>query len=496
MKKTILLLLAAMACTWALAETSFDFSSSLPSGWSATVAQRGFEERGAQFSSSTELSSPEVMDVKKVTIECSCNSDNDNEFSLAVSVGETSFGVKQLPKANNQQLEFEVAEATSGVLKIVITKGSKKSVWIKTVTIDGTCDGGNTEEEDPLDGLEPDYEYDEPTIITNTENAGSNQAYTFIQNNIKVSCTKGGRYEAYFSVNADAKLTFIATKPIKAIVVNGYVKKAFEAEASSGEIHYVDASEDEVTAEQVLAVTEVNNNILTLTCEKQMRCYSVAIYFTSTPDIQIDEGEDEYDYSFEWEPKEQVTMNVTFDSIAYVDETEFLEYPCTDIKLFDRKNNYMLNLIVFVSTLEEEPKTTILPVGTYPINYTYLDSDDYANTVQASVGGYEDYDFPSYFLTDVMYDEEGLAYEYVPYYVVSGTFEVRAAESGGRFEVHATTYNGSTINGICSFVNGKPVEDAVENVTSDRKATKVLRNGHLLIRRNGMIYGIGGEVLR
>lgn len=364
-----------------------------------------------------------------------------------------------------------------------------------SATIDLHDDNG-VEDEDPLTGLDVEYEYEEPTIITNTEVKGSNQAYTFIQNNIKVTCTKGARYETYFGVNADASLTFAATQPIKAIVINGFVKKEFEAEASSGEIQYVDASEEEVEAEQVLAVTEVNNNILTLTCKKQLRCYSVAIYFTGTPEIHIDEGEDEYDYSYEWEPTEQVTMNVTFDSLAYIDETEFLEYPCTDLKLFDRKNNYMLNLIVFVSMLDEEPKTTILPTGTYPINKTYLESEDYANTVQASVGGYEDYDFPSYFLTDVKYDENGYAYEYVPYYLVSGTFEVKAIEGGGQFEVHATTHNGSTINGICSFVNGKPVEDAVENVTSDRMATKMLRDGHLLIRRNGVVYGVGGEVIR
>ena len=275
--------------------------------------------------------------------------------------------------------------------------------------------------------------------------------------------------------------------------MNGYVKKEFEAQASSGEIQYVDASEDEVTAEQVLAVTEVNSNILTLTCEKQMRCYSVAIYFTSTPEIHIDE-EDGYDYSFEWEPEDQVTMNVTFDSLAYLDETEFLEYPCTDIKLFDRQNNYMLNLIVFVSTLEEEQVTTILPEGTYPINYTYLEGVDYANTVQASVGGYDDYDFPSYFLTDVSYDEYGYPYEYVPYYLVSGTLEVVAVEGGGRFEVHATTYNGSTINGTYIFSEDEQnIGDAVDHVTVGNKATKVLRDGQLLIERNGECYSIDGQ---
>lgn len=494
MKKTIILLLALVASiSFAKAEASFDFTSSLPKGWTATVAPYGFTERGAQFTSSSELTLANVSNVKEVTIACYTNSEKDNDNSITVYIGEVSFGTKQLARATDLTLTFSAAEVVSGDLKIVITKVNKKSVYIKTITIDGTYDAGDIEEEDPLEGLNTDYEYAEPTIIANTENTGSNQAYTFIQNNIKVTCTKGARYETYFSVNAGASLTFTATQPIKAIVVNGYVKKEFEAEASSGEIQYVDASEDEVTAEQVLAVTEVNSNILTITCEKQMQCKSVAIYFTSTPEIHIDD-EDDYDYSFEWEPEEQVTMDVTFDSLAYVDETEFLEYPCTDIKLFDRQNNYMLNLIVFVSTLGDESETTILPVGTYPINYVYLEGDDYANTVQASVGGYDDYDFPSYFLTDVTYDEYGYPYEYVPYYLVSGTLEVIAVEGGGQFDVHATTYNGSTINGTYFFGEGEPnIEDAVDHVTFDAKATKVLRNGQLLIERNGECYSVDGK---
>lgn len=493
MKKSILLLLALVASIcFAKAEASFDFTTSIPKGWTTTVAPYGYSERGAQFTSSSELTLADVQDVQEVTVACYTNSEKDNDNSITVYVGEVSFGTKQLARATDLTLTFNSAEAVSGDLKIVITKVNKKSVYIKTVTIDGTYDDSGIEEEDPLEGLDTEYVYDEPTIITNTEATGSNQAYTFIQNNIKVNCSKGARYETYFSVNAGASLTFVATQPIKAIVVNGYVKKEFEAEASSGEIQYVDASEDEVTAEQVLAVTEVNNNILTLTCEKQMQCKSVSIYFTSTPEIHIDEGDD-YDYSFEWEPEEQVTMNVTFDSIAYIDETEFLEYPCTDIKLFDRKNNYMLNLIAFVSTLEDAAETTILPVGTYPINYTYLDSEDYENTVQASVGGYEDYDFPSYFLTDVKYDENGYPYEYVPYYLVSGTLEVLAVEGGAQFEVHATTYNGSTINGTYIFAEGEPnIEDAIDYVAIGSKATKVLRDGQLLIERNGECNSVDG----
>lgn len=181
MKKTIILLLALVASiSFAKAEASFDFTSSLPKGWTATVAPYGFTERGAQFTSSSELTLANVSNVKEVTIACYTNSEKDNDNSITVYIGEVSFGTKQLARATDLTLTFSAAETVSGDLKIVITKVNKKSVYIKTITIDGTYDAGDIEEEDPLEGLNTDYEYAEPTIIANTENTGSNQAYTFI----------------------------------------------------------------------------------------------------------------------------------------------------------------------------------------------------------------------------------------------------------------------------------------------------------------------------
>ena len=80
------------------------------------------------------------------------------------------------------------------------------------------------------DTLNPGYEYAEPTIVTNSEDIGSNLVnYSFVCNNVQVSVTKGARYAAYFGVNAGESITLTATKPMKAIVVNGYIKKGFSA---------------------------------------------------------------------------------------------------------------------------------------------------------------------------------------------------------------------------------------------------------------------------
>ena len=65
MKRTILTMLALVtSICFAKAEASFDFTSSLPNGWTATAAPYGFSDRGAQFTSSAELTLANVSDVK------------------------------------------------------------------------------------------------------------------------------------------------------------------------------------------------------------------------------------------------------------------------------------------------------------------------------------------------------------------------------------------------------------------------------------------------
>jgi hypothetical protein len=101
-------------------------------------------------------------------------------------------------------------------------------------------------------------------------------------------------------------------------------------------------------------------------------------------------------------------------------------------------------------------------------------------------------DYPSYLATDFEQTEEGEFYN--PYYLVSGTMEVLQVEGGVYFGIDATSYNGSTIKGEYMCAKGEPiVEDAVERVSVSVKARKVLRDGRLMIERNGMIYNVGGQ---
>ena len=474
----VLLLLAIAASM--RAEATFDFSTSLPKGWTATVMPYGYEERGAQFTGNTCLTLPGVSEVKQVTILCSANEDNVN--SIEVKVGDVSLGKKQLPKGNNQTLTFESNTALEGELNILITR-TKKSVWIKTVTIDGQFDSSLISDEDLTEGLESDYVYAEPTKVVSVDSLGSKIPYTFICNNVKVIASMGGKTSQYFSANAQSEITFVTTRKMKALVVDGFLRKGFSAGSSAGKIVYKSTDAVDLEEEQVLAVTDIDTNVVTLTCDKQLRCYELRVYFEANPEIDIETAYGSFTYYYE--PEETKEFNLRFDSLKYVDMTDNLGYACTSL-LFT-SGEAELNMAVFASTIDGE---TILPVGTYPINDSYT-----ANTVQASPGGDEYMDYPSYLATDFELGGNG-NWLYNPYYLVSGAMEVLEVEGSVYFAINATSYNGSTIKGEYMRAKGEPnVDDAVEQVTYTGKTSKVLRDGRLTIQRNGAVYTIDGVQL-
>ena len=134
--------------------------------------------------------------------------------------------------------------------------------------------------------LDPSYVYAEPTTIVAPNQTVQGAAYDFISNNIAVSCTKGAITQSatpYFSAHANYSLTFTATKPIKGIRINGFVKAGFTATVDNGIVTYI--SPAEVTeANPVVVITDINNTSVTLSCVKQLRCYSVEFYFESNPE--------------------------------------------------------------------------------------------------------------------------------------------------------------------------------------------------------------------
>ncbi|MEE0861196.1 MAG: hypothetical protein UIC49_07010, partial [Paludibacteraceae bacterium] len=134
--------------------------------------------------------------------------------------------------------------------------------------------------------LDPSYVYAEPTTIVAPSQTVQGAAYDFISNNIAVSCTKGAITQSttpYFSVHANYALTFTATKPIKGIRINGFVKAGFTATVDNGIVTYISPAEG-TEANPVVVITDINNTSVTLSCVKQLRCYSVEFYFESNPE--------------------------------------------------------------------------------------------------------------------------------------------------------------------------------------------------------------------
>lgn len=167
---------------------------------------------------------------------------------------------------------------------------------VKEIVVNGDATGG-TGGDDPSDpsepstpsDLDPDFVYPEPTMVLVPPTTVQGEAYTFIYNNIRVSCSKGAVTDSYFSAHAGFEMTFTATKRIKGIVINGFVKKDFTATTDHGTIQYLTPSSD-IAADPVVVITDIDSQSVTISCVKQLRCYEVEVYFDENPDATVEGG--------------------------------------------------------------------------------------------------------------------------------------------------------------------------------------------------------------
>lgn len=421
-----------------------------------------------------------------------------------VSGGESS-------SADDQKADIWTGSATSvtftlgasgqRLIKQIIVNGDTTQVGGGTTgggttgggTTGGGTTGGGTTGGGTSTTLNPNYQYAEPTTIDAgdlTAATGNNKSYTFVENNILVSCSTGAIVRQsttspdYFGCNANQTITFTAAKPIKGLTVNGYIKKEFTATASSGMIEFADASDEEKEGDPVLIMTNINATSVTLTCVKQIRFYSIDFYFEANPDVELDGGGngDDGEYTYEWEPTTPTTITATMDYAAAYDFAEGYGF----VELYLENDDYYADLYV----LADFDAQLGVPAGTYQVA-----SSGETGTVWASSGGNEEEDEPSYLAAD--FDAEG--YYNTSYYFAGGTLTVSASTKGVKYEMAITTHFGSTLN----LTYEGPVENgfdtAVEQVTNNDEhaaaAVKILRNGQLLILRNGLRYNAAGQKL-
>ena len=168
--------------------------------------------------------------------------------------------------------------------------------------ISGGNEGGDTTVVVTIDttALDQNYTYAEPTIVGIPNKNFYKQEYAFIDNNIRISCTKGSILNdtvTYFNCNASEQMTIEAAKSMKGIVIYGEVRKEFTATCDKGNMTYLSPDEfypeDYQICEHALIIKNIDSNSVTISCAKQFRCYTISVYFNENPTATMDCDDEE-----------------------------------------------------------------------------------------------------------------------------------------------------------------------------------------------------------
>ena len=230
-----------------------------------------------------------------IQLVCAKSSSSNNIYTgLSASVGVlVSGGVAE------DKNDWKVDRWTGSTDLVVFTfSGSKGQRRIKRILIDGEPIEIEPEEEalptfDDLDWA--DYEYQEPEIIHVPNTQLFQKEYAFIDGNVLVHCSKGSIVfasedeDAYFGCQENQTLEFTATDDIKAVAIKGNVRKNFSASSSAGIISYCTDPDLETAADPVLVVRDVNDWNFTITCNKNLSCYEIRVYFKENPESACEE---------------------------------------------------------------------------------------------------------------------------------------------------------------------------------------------------------------
>lgn len=125
-----------------------------------------------------------------------------------------------------------------------------------------------------------------------------------------------------------------------------------------------------------------------------------------------------------------------------------------------------------------------IPAGTYPIN----DSQDYG-TVLSNSGIQDGYIYPSYYIN--LTAQGGIS---IPcYFMVGGQVVVENIE--GHLKVTIDALNSYDVPAHIVY-EANPVGTAIENVTVNNNASKVVENNQLFIIKDGVKYNVMGSVVK
>lgn len=195
----------------------------------------------------------------------------------------------------------------------------------------------------------------------------------------------------------------------------------------------------------------------------------------NTYDFNLTAKAEYNDESYPYEPETATTLNLTTTGEF---SFKYLSYGYVYVVSEDADGNALI--LSFYTT---NPSFTTFADGTYNIKMA------------------ENSFLPGYWYAswDTTPEEEGPDDSYVltaskdVFYLTSGTVTAKTDAKGLHLTVSAGTINKSTVNAEC-LVPAEP--QAVENVTVDTKAVKVVEDGQIFIIRNGVKYNAVGIVVR
>ena len=304
---------------------------------------------------------------------------------------------------------------------------------------------------------------EEPVIITAPDTTIDKTAYTLSDQGITIAVSYGSAYPAdhaynnidvtYFGVLANGSMTISAGENIRGIAVNGWAKQNFSASCDHGNIDYISDEAADAVGEPVLTISDVNHPSVTISCDKQLRCFSIEVYFSENPDA----------------PQEEATDTVRLEMVRAVaqDYSEDTTYSS------EGAYSYWLMLA---------------PEAGYP--EVWLDL--YAAVKGDLSGEYSLYNYNVGDYTYVQLSASSLDYEYT----YDQEFTITKSGSNYHIEGYVIAENDVqyefVFEGPVSFVK-EGDDEGVENVEPDSlRSVKILQDGQLLILRNGRRYTVFG----
>lgn len=474
--KKLFSFLVAFGCEVSLNATTFNFDSS------ASVSQTidGISVQLGQGNNATNAPAYSSYVGMKIYASNTITIDAEQSFSNVQLVFSMNQGKAYLPMtASTGNLQGGGTPAdkddkkvdvwTGSTNHLVFTFGTSGQRIIYQIVVDGEPIDLNPIVYVDTTSLDSSFLYGEPTAVLVPDMNFLKKEYAFIESNIRVSCSLGTILNndtvsmPYFNCNAGNTLSFEATKPIKGIVINGYVRKQFTASVDKGNIEYCSpgALEEDTEGYPVVIISDIDSTAVTIFCDKQLRCYTVYVYFDANPTETLDCGGSQGGGETEF---------LTFDKAEAVYESEISEE--------EGKPNYT----IFLSNQAADVPYMALdlyPTATGDLVGQYSMDDESLGDYTWYQYGEGDEDFTWATEGQLVINKEGDVYSISGYVTCDDNNTYNFSFSGAMpFYTDTEYYDG---------------QQGIDETQVEQQAQKILRRGQLLIQRNHSVYDVTGR---